>query len=57
MGRVATTDAIDRNFGEYVPDERYVDNTSAYMLVYIREDCKSRRTLCDIRRREMRSFR
>lgn len=33
-----------RNFGGTQDDDGTMFNTSAYMLVYIREDCQSRKT-------------
>ena len=42
VARVAASDAIDRNFGGTQDDDGSMYNTSAYMLVYIREDCQSR---------------
>ncbi|CAF1194604.1 unnamed protein product [Adineta ricciae] len=48
VGRVASTDAMERNFGSELNDcNRTYNNTSAYMLVYIRDDCQ-KDILCDI---------
>ena len=33
---------LERNFGGIQPDYGNMYNTSAYMLVYIREDCQSK---------------
>jgi hypothetical protein len=37
---------MERNFGGIQDDDGCMYNTSAYMLVYIREDCQSK-TECD----------
>ena len=41
MAHVAPSDAMERNFGGMQSDGESMRNTSAYMLVYIREDCQS----------------
>lgn len=45
---MAPSDAMERNFGGTQDDDGSMYNTSAYMLVYIREDCQSecRRQRC-----------
>ena len=43
VGRVAPSDAMERNFGGNRDDDYGTFNTSAYMLVYIREDCQGKR--------------
>ena len=45
MARVAASDAMERNFGGTQDDDGSMYNTSAYMLVYIREDCQSNPTI------------
>ncbi|CAF1020499.1 unnamed protein product, partial [Didymodactylos carnosus] len=41
VSRCAPTDALDRNFGGINDEDGSITyNTSAYMLVYIREDCR-----------------
>ncbi|CAF2363743.1 unnamed protein product [Rotaria sp. Silwood2] len=47
VARVAPSDAMERNFGGIQDDDGRMYNTSAYMLVYIREDCQ-KDILCDI---------
>ncbi|CAF0851576.1 unnamed protein product [Adineta steineri] len=47
VARVASNDAMERNFGGVQDDDGSMYNTSAYMLVYIREDCQDD-VLCDI---------
>ncbi|CAF0809444.1 unnamed protein product [Rotaria sp. Silwood1] len=47
VARVAPSDAMERNFGGIRDDDGRMYNTSAYMLVYIREDCQ-KDVLCDI---------
>ncbi|UJR25412.1 hypothetical protein I4U23_006759 [Adineta vaga] len=47
VARVASTDAMERNFGGIQDDDGIMYNTSAYMLVYIRDDCQ-KDVLCDI---------
>ncbi|CAF1189871.1 unnamed protein product [Rotaria sordida] len=47
VARVAPSDAMERNFGGIQDDDGSMYNTSAYMLVYIREDCQ-KDVLCDI---------
>lgn len=42
VARVAPSDAMERNFGGTQDDDGSMYNTSAYMLVYIREDCQSK---------------
>ena len=53
VARVAASDAMERNFGGTQDDDGSMYNTSAYMLVYIREDCQSKENdLWDGDRRE-----
>ncbi|CAF2151409.1 unnamed protein product [Rotaria magnacalcarata] len=47
VAHVASSDAIERNFGGIKDDDGSMYNTSAYMLVYIREDYQ-KDVLCDI---------
>jgi hypothetical protein len=42
VARVAPNDAMERNFGGIQDDDGSMYNTSAYMLLYIREDCQSK---------------
>jgi hypothetical protein len=46
VARVAASDAMERNFGGTQDDDGSMYNTSAYMLVYIREDCQSKLKNC-----------
>ena len=43
---------MERNFGGIQDDDGSTYNTSAYMLVYIREDCQSK--IVDFNRRRLR---
>ena len=42
VAHVAPSDAMERNFGGSQDDDGSMYHTSAYMLVYIREDCQSK---------------
>lgn len=42
VGRVGPSDAMERNFGGTFTEDYGTHNTSAYMLVYIREDCQGK---------------
>ncbi|CAF4297481.1 unnamed protein product [Rotaria socialis] len=52
VARVAASDAMERNFGGTQDDDGSMYNTSAYMLVYIREDCQND-ALCDINQEDI----
>ncbi|CAF0790082.1 unnamed protein product [Adineta ricciae] len=52
VARVAASDAMERNFGGTQDDDGSMYNTSAYMLVYIREDCQ-KDVLCDVNQEDI----
>ena len=57
VARVAPSDAMERNFGGTQDDDGSMYNTSAYMLVYIREDCQSKyKIIITVQRKEKHCF-